>query len=162
MLKSSKDEDGFVREQTRSVYLFTHFSSWPPVTRSKWKTTGNTWNLPSPIWVFRPPLNTSCFQKNLYLLKIFSFPFRSTAGNDYSSSRASHWPASNLALESSSYPWISAHMPSTPRDWLAVCWVHPLSPSWAPRNLLKIGLIQQATFKDYTGICSKKHPGFMQ
>lgn len=32
MLKSGKDEDGFVTKQIRSAYLFIYFPSWPPIT----------------------------------------------------------------------------------------------------------------------------------
>ena len=55
MLKSSKDEDGFVREQVGSlIYLLVYFSSWPLITRvqseSLWETLGN---FPSPIQAFK-------------------------------------------------------------------------------------------------------------
>ena len=55
MLKSSKDEDGFVREQVESlIYLLVYVSSWPLITRvqseSLWETL---WNFRSPIQAFK-------------------------------------------------------------------------------------------------------------
>ena len=63
MLKSSKDEDGFVREQIMSLlYLLIYFSSWPLMTHVQNQSLSETlWNFPSPIQAFKTSLDTSSF-----------------------------------------------------------------------------------------------------
>lgn len=71
MLKSSKDEDGFVRERIRSTYLFTYLLTLLPGLLSlmfKESPVETLWNFPGPIRTLKTSLNTSSSQRVVRLL----------------------------------------------------------------------------------------------